>query len=262
VLPFQSSGITRSHIHTVVAAESQKAEHSHKTSHQSEPQEDSGSPESHTVSVSENVQTGVRRQRCKPQSHTSRVGEIYEYLRHTTTLESHRTRRPSRVWCRESCQSVTRVSHVGGTSRLASLRERLVSHDNLEVPQSTARMPNAQSNQTHRVQCREEKLPECRTSSTRRGHEQVAGPARDLRHAMTLKSHRARRVPPECPVESDPECSVPCREVARVLPVSGNLDSIESVVGGRVAPHACERVHAGRWRPKLAPRTREDRARP
>jgi hypothetical protein len=100
-----------------------------------------------------------------------------------------------------SCQSVARVSHVGGTSRLASPRERLASHDDLEVTQ-------------------------------------------------------ARRAPPECPVKSDPQSTVPCREVASVLPVYGDLDGVESPVGGRVAPHACKRVHAGRWNAKLAPRTR------
>ena len=106
-----------------------------------------------------------------------------------------------------SCQSVARVSHVGSTSRLPSLRERLASHDklgviqntstqqrawrrevarvsheyhtsaaradwracerlashdNLEVTQGTASpAQNSRSNQTHRVQCRAGKLPEC-----------------------------------------------------------------------------------------------------
>jgi hypothetical protein len=46
-----------------------------------------------------------------------------------------------------------------------------------------------------------------------------------------------------------------------VLPVSGDFGGVESLVGGRVAPRACKRVHTGRCKPKLAPRTREDSVR-
>ena len=40
--------------------------------------------------------------------------------------------------------------------------------------------------------------------------------------------------------------SVPCQEVASVLPVSGDLDVAKNLVGSRVALRACESVCAGR----------------
>lgn len=65
-----------------------------------------------------------------------------------------------------------------------------------------------------------------------------------MHHTVTLKSHRARRVSRreylvEIPGRIKPS-GVQCR---RSLPVSGELDGVESLVGGRVAPRACESVH-------------------
>jgi hypothetical protein len=157
--------------------------------------------------------------------------------------DSLRVTQNSRVWCRE----VARVSHEYHASAARAdwrARKRDLRHTiTLESHRTAGREFGA------------EKLPECRTSITRRRNEQVGELARDLRHTITLTvTQGTARVPPKMPGRSG-QCS--CREVVSVLPISGDFDGVESLVGGRVAPHACKRVHAGRWKPKLAPGTHE-----
>ena len=150
--------------------------------------------------------------------------------------------------------TVTQGSVLANVHTLAGrrdLRVGLASRDNLSHTEHAGQKS---------LVPRSEKLPKCRTSITRRRNEQVREPMARERLAShdDLEVTQARRAPPECPVKSDPQSNVPCREIASVLPVYGDLDGVESSVGGRVAPHACKRVHAGRWNAKLAPRTRED----
>ena len=109
-----------------------------------------------------------------------------------------------------------------------------------------------------------EMLPECHASITRWRYEQV-GRWRAFQRLAThdnlnLEVTQGSSSPARMPSRIRPtECLVPCREVARALPTSGDLDSVESLAGGRVAPHACKSVHAGRWK---APGTRDDGLRP
>lgn len=143
MLLIQPSGITRSHIHTVVAAESQsnrkkgRDEQSHKTL-----QRNRKSTQSHNVASQR-----MCKQACTTSTagdaieaapnyaqivareyHTSITRRRHEQGRRDMRVENHRVTQnvpAQHSLVPRSCQSIARVSHFGGTSRLASLRRDL-----------------------------------------------------------------------------------------------------------------------------------------